>query len=193
MKTWRLFIMGFFASLFGCSGPKPPVLPDILSEAEDGFMDMVFAVTKHDKTPSGEVVIEMASNTDSGEVALRMILGADWAEGTVGGEMTTYQGTVTACRIDGRSDLFVQFVDKAYGTGLKPSGMTDAVEFTGISLEGNPNAPSKGLIKIKLFFESEEEKEYAEAYLNLDLAHQKAWFKEKDPEFRAALVTDMMK
>ena len=51
--------------------------------------------------------------------------------------------------------------------------MKDAIRFTGISLEGNPGTPRSGPLKMKLFFESEDEKEYAEAYLNLDLQSRK--------------------
>ena len=43
-------MMGFFAYLFGCSDNKPPRLPEILSEAEQGFVDLVFAVTTQKPT-----------------------------------------------------------------------------------------------------------------------------------------------
>ncbi len=46
---------------------------------------------------------------------------------------------------------------------------TDTV-FAGLSLEGDPNDLAKGAVKIKLFYESDKEDEYAELFTNIELA-----------------------
>lgn len=191
MRMQRLWIMGLLILLFRCTENKPPNLPDILSETEDGFVDMEFAVTKLESMPSGKFTIDMAAMADSREVALRVAFGRVWKKGTLGGQITTFQGDVTFLRMDERSDRFIQFMDKVYAAGLRPARMKESIRFVGISLEGNPNTPRLGPLKIKLFYESEEEKEYAEAYLNVDLTNNKGWFNEKDSAYRSALVYDM--
>ncbi len=179
--------------LLGCSDRTPSSLPSILSGAEEGFVDMTFAVTMAQGLKTGEYVVEMASNADGKEVAFRVVLGREWKKGTLGGQITTYKGVVTIQRIDGRSDRFVQFMDKTYATGMNPIGMKDSVVYAGISLEGNPSTPTKGPIKIKVFYESDKDDEYSEAYINLDINNRKAGFNEKDPEYRKALVKCMKK
>jgi hypothetical protein len=192
MKNWIRRLISIFLIFWGCSD-KPSVLPNILSETEEGFADMVFAVIAQEQLPSGEFKIEIASKAGNDEVALRVILGRDWKEGTLGGQIKTFQGIVTIQRLDDRSDKFIQFMDKAYATAVNPTGMKDSAQFTGITLAGDPRRLQKGEVKIKLFFESEKDEEYAEAYLNLDLTQRKAWFNEKDPGYRASLVNDIKK
>ena len=66
--------------------------------------------------------------------------------------------------------------------------MSRRTEFKAISLEGNPTALSRGQVKIKLFFEGRTQSDYAECFLNLDLGKSRAELREKDPEYRAALI-----
>jgi hypothetical protein len=190
MNLRRFCIMGLLSFLFGCSN-KPHELPNILSETEEGFADMVFVAVEQGPLPSGEYKIEAASIAENEEVALRVILGPKWEYRILGGKLPVYQGVVAIQRVDGRSDKLIQFMDKAYSTAINPLAMKESVSFTAIALEGNPNTPRKGEVRIKLFYESEKEGEYAEAYLNLDLGHDKVCFNEKDPEYRTALVNNL--
>jgi hypothetical protein len=66
--------------------------------------------------------------------------------------------------------------------------MRSAVPFTGISLEGTPHNLAAGPVKIKLFFDPGAESEYAELYLNIDLAQRRVHLDEKDPEYRAPIL-----
>ena len=87
-----------------------------------------------------------------------------------------------------QSDRLLVVIDELYGTAQHPRRMRPQTDFTGISLEGDPRHLNAGATKIKLFFESEDEKRYAELYLNIDLGAAKLELAEKDPDYRAPIV-----
>ncbi|HEX3250279.1 MAG TPA: hypothetical protein VHS05_12685 [Pyrinomonadaceae bacterium] len=66
--------------------------------------------------------------------------------------------------------------------------MNKATEFIAISLGGDPRDLAKETVKIKLFFDSDEEDRYAELFTNIDLKARKLYIREKDEEYRAAIV-----
>ena len=79
--------MGFFAALFGC-GKKPeqppPALPEITSETEEGFVDLVFAVTDSQINPDGSASLH-AQGLHKGEtVGLKVLLRPPWKERALG-------------------------------------------------------------------------------------------------------------
>lgn len=78
--------------------------------------------------------------------------------------------------------------DELYGTKLTPKTMATETCFTGISLGGDPRDLTKGPVKIKLFFESEEEDDYAELYTNIELAAHRLEVHEKDEGYRLPVI-----
>jgi hypothetical protein len=100
----------------------------------------------------------------------------------------TYQGVITYRSIGADSDTFVQVLDELYGTKLSPKVMIGEVRFTGISLGGDPRDLQSGPVKIKLFFESDKQDEYAELFTNIQLADHRLEFHEKDPDYRLAVI-----
>ena len=66
--------------------------------------------------------------------------------------------------------------------------MAPVIAFSAIALRGNPADLSGGPVKMKLFFESEDEAHYAEVYTNIHLAQRLAEFREKDNGYRAPLL-----
>jgi len=66
--------------------------------------------------------------------------------------------------------------------------MARETQFTGISLEGDPRDLAKGPVKIKLFFESGGQDDYAELFTNIELAARRLEVREKDEEYRKPVV-----
>ena len=184
--------MGLFSTLVGCS-QAPANLPEILSETEEGFADMVFRITKQEKQAPSEVVIGAQSMANGKKVGFRIRLGSDWEKGKLEIPITTYKGLVILERCGTESDDLLRFMDSVYKTQILPAAMAEATRFTGISLEGKPHALTSGPVKIKLFYESENEDEYAELYLNIDTASQKVYLNEKDEAYRAPIIKDLGK
>jgi len=160
-------------------------LPDVTSESEEGFHDFVFAVVGGGERGTLRVRGKYRDTVVGFEVRLSQA----WKGGKVAGvNLVTYQGTVVLASTGSESDEFVRLIDQLYGTKLGPSSFNAQTKFTAISLEGNPQRLSAGQVKLKLFFEAKDEARYAEAFLNVDVAKSRVYLREKDPDYRTALV-----
>ncbi len=164
-------------------------LPEITSESEEGFHDLVFAIAS-DSGPSKSGQTLRASGIHQGStVGFQVLLGPSWKEGKIAEvNLVTYQGTVVLASFGGESHAFARVLDKLYGTKLAPAGMNALTTFTALSLEGNPADLKAGPVKLKLFFETEDEDRYAEAFLNIEAEKSRIYFNEKDVEYRTPLV-----
>jgi hypothetical protein len=69
-----------------------------------------------------------------------------------------------------------------------PSKMAASTNFTAISLEGTPAKLADGPVKLKLFYETDKDEDLAELFLNIDVPKSRVELREKDPEYRAAIV-----
>jgi hypothetical protein len=200
-------IMGIFSFLFGgCdrqkqNGPPKPRAqqpesarldkpPEVTSESEEGFHDLVFYIQEHKCLDDGTQIIRASGVHDGQPVGFEVLLGPNWESGSLSKDipLVTYRGVVTYRSVGVESDFFLQLLDALYGVRLKPKGMREETKFTGISLEGDPRDLSKGGVKIKLFYESEAEDRYAELYTNIDLDSRRLYFNEKDPDYRAPVI-----
>jgi hypothetical protein len=182
------------AVLFSMSGCHPQStqnsLPEITSESEEGFHDLVFAIEDHKTSPDGSQTI-LASGTYKGrKVSLEIYLGAGWQTSPIDPDvpLTTYRGSVSYRSVGAESDHLLRVIDEVYGTKQSPNTMNKATEFMAISLGGDPRDLAKEPVKIKLFFDSNAEDRYAELFTNIDLKARKLYIREKDEEYRAAIV-----
>jgi hypothetical protein len=184
-----IVVIPFFMS--GCrqrSTQSP--LPEITSESEEGFHDLVFAIEDHKKLPDGSQTILASGMYKGRKVSLEIYLGAGWRPGSLDADipLTTYRGAVSYRSVGAESDLLLHVMDELYGTKQSPKAMNKATEFTAITLEGDPRDLAKGPVKIKLFFESNAEDQYAELFTNIDLKARKLYINEKDEEYRTPIV-----
>jgi hypothetical protein len=163
--------------------------PEITSETEEGFQDLVFAVKAHVRHPDGTRLITASGQANGEAVEFAVQLASAWKGGAIKSvDFPTFQGLVILRSTGEASDRLVKVMDALYETKLAPAGMLTATEFTGISLQGNPSALEAGPVKIKLFFESKDEERYAELYLNVDLKASRVELHEKDPEYRKPVI-----
>jgi hypothetical protein len=200
-------ITGIFAFLFGGCGRQPlsspqaraPVQPskplvappEITSEEEEGgFHDLVFYIQEHKRQPDGSQSIRVSGIHKGRQLGLDVLLGPNWQSGSLGKSipLTTYRGIVTYRSTGADSDAFVQVLDELYGTKIGPKSMGREVQFSGISLEGDPRDLARGLVKIKLFFESGGQDDYAELFTNIELAAHRLEVREKDEGYRSPVV-----
>ena len=191
--------MGFFAALFGCGKkqepasmlPKPaPTLPEITSMSEEeGLIDLVFAIAESKSNADGSSSFHAQGLHRGGKVGLRVFLRPSWKEGTLGPRMTTFQGEVLYESTGEESDRFVQVLGELYQSSVCPKMMRKGqIPFTAITLGGNPHDLSLAPVKIKLFFESEAEDQYAEIYTNIDAKKSRLEIMEKDPDYRESVM-----
>src|SRR5207247_241669 len=69
-------------------------IPDILSETEEGFADLVFAITSAHEEDDGSRVFVAEAVHERGHVALQIELSASWSPRRQGG-ISYHAGTVT--------------------------------------------------------------------------------------------------
>jgi hypothetical protein len=202
-----LAIMGVFSLLFGgCSKqpaptpqqpasetrPSEPLAapPEVTSQSEEGFHDLIFYIQKYKTLPDGTQTMRVSGVYKGRPLGFEVTLSPSWKGGSLGKDipLVTYQGMVTYRSVGAESDTFVQVVDELYGTKLSPKAMIAEARFTGISLEGDPHDLAKGLVKIKLFYESGSESDYAEFFTNIELADRRLEMAEKDESYRLPVV-----
>ena len=199
-------IMGIFSFLFGGCSKQPasspqdtaqvqqakPLAapPEVTSESEEGFHDLLFYIQDFKRLPDGSQSIRGSGTYKGRQLGFEIVLGPAWKAGSLGKDvpLMTYQGVITYRSIGADSDTFVQVLDELYGTKLSPKAMSGEVRFTGISLGGDPRDLQSGPVKIKLFFESDKQDEYAELFTNIQLADHRLEVHEKDPDYRLAVV-----
>lgn len=186
--------MRFFTRLFRRRERMP--LPELTSGSEEDWLDCGFAVEEDRRARKGRRILRAAARHAGERVALEAELGSSWEalEFGEGSPFTGFRGEVLLHRPGAEGDALVRALDQLYDTGVGARAMATSIRFTAITLEGDPRAPDRTPVRIKLFYEpagvTEEESDdwYAEAYLNLDLAARRLWLAEKDPDYRAPLV-----
>jgi hypothetical protein len=201
-----LIAVGLFSFLFGgCSKqPAPPpqtsaqsqpskplaAPPEVTSQSEEGFHDLLFYIEEHKQMRDGSQSIRGLGTHQGRVLGLDVILGPSWQAGSLGKNvpLVTYRGIVTYRSTGSDSDTFLQVLDELYGTKLTPKAMATETRFTGISLGGDPRDLTKGPVKIKLFFESGGPDDYAELYTNIELAARRLEVHEKDEGYRLPVI-----
>jgi hypothetical protein len=165
-------------------------LPEVTSESEADFVDLVFHVHEHRSLADGSQVIRTAGFHKGRLLGFEVVLGPVWKKGTLGENVliVMHRGEVCYRSIGVESDAFLQVLDDLFGTMLAPKGMAAETRFAAITLAGEPSEPEKGSVKIKLFYEKDAENAYAELYTNIDLAARRLKVLEKDPDYRAQII-----
>ncbi|HUQ49275.1 MAG TPA: hypothetical protein VM056_01040 [Terriglobales bacterium] len=170
----------------------PPELTseiESLSQTSDDFQDLIFYIDEHKRLTDGSQAMLVSAFYEGRRVGFRLVLSREWRTGAIKDFPEMRMGTVRYESVGEMSDRLIQILDKLYASRLGSQRMADRIEFTGISLAGNPLDWESGEAKIKLFYESEpEEEKYAEIYTNIDLASRRLRFDEKDTDYRRPLM-----
>lgn len=184
-------IASALSTMFGCNKNTTNcrTLPEITSQSEPGFCDLVFAITDNQHESDGGTLITAEGRYESNAVGVKLLLGPSWKKQTLGGSIPCFVGTVLIQSAGQKSDRLVQAMDQVYQTSLEPGKMARApIEFSVITLEGDPRNLQSGPVKIKLFIESEDEDRYAELYINIDVRNGQVMIKENDPDYREGII-----
>lgn len=181
--------MGLFSILFGGLGRAEP-LTEITEKGEEGWHDLAFSVQDYSQSADGIQTIQLAGLHKGKKVALCAILSKDWIKRPASKDfpITTYKGTITIQSVGAESDLLISVIDSLYQTKTGFKTFKQKSIFTGISLGGDPRHPDKGDTKIKLFYEPDDQTQYAELYFNILLGSKIVQIHEKDPEYRTNIV-----
>jgi hypothetical protein len=163
-------------------------LPQLFENSEAGFADAQLAAGKVVVADDGSIAVTAVARVGKEDAGFRVILSPKWELWKPAGfPGSLYRGTVRIEGLGPSTEVFVRALAKAYGQTVDRFEFTK-VTLTAISLEGDPRSVRSQPIKLKVFYETQKEAEYAEGFLNFDLPHGVVQFHEKDPEYRKAVI-----
>jgi hypothetical protein len=171
---------------------KPLAAPPEVTSAEEGdeYRDLVFYIQDHKRLPDGSQSIRAAGTHQGRQVGFEVVLTATWQPMSLGKDVIRgrYAGHVIYRSTGPDSDALIQALDEVYGTKLDPGTMAAQTQFNGISLMGNPGDLAQGPVRIKQFFESGKQDEYAELFTFIDFPAHRLEVCEKDDSYRSRVV-----
>jgi hypothetical protein len=164
-------------------------MPELTAEIEGGWVDLCLKLENLTRDSDGACRLEASALFEGQIVAFAITLGTTWEPlAEEGMAKSFYRGGAHIKSLGSQSDAFIRSLDQLYGTKIGASRMRDDIVFIAVSLEGHPLRLEAESLKLKLFFESETDDLCAEFYLNCDVNVQRVQFREKDTDFRRALV-----
>jgi hypothetical protein len=163
----------------------------LIVDTESGFVDL--SLRMHAISPDTEngYRFEARALYEGHPIAFAVALGTAWQAQEVEGSSSKFLlrwGAVELISLGAESDAFIQTLDQLYQTKTGSIHMRRSVHFAAVSLEGDPSRLPAEPLKMKLFFESNEDDLCAEVYLNFDILERNVQFHEKDKDFRRPLV-----
>lgn len=163
--------------------------PELLVEIEDDLIDFTLGM-EHFRLKDGASHFLAIATWNELPVSFGVELGSAWEEQSFDDGPVVRWGTVTFTRIGAESDEFVRVLDEAYDTESDPAQMVEKAQFTAATMEGDPLHPQDGPVKLRLFCNEDEEDQeyYAEFYLDFDLTKSFVQLREKDPDYRHAIL-----
>jgi hypothetical protein len=165
----------------------------VASEAE-GWFDVTFQILATAPFEDGSkrlgTLLRIGGDWTGISVEWGMLIPDDWEEAKMKPPPPTksWATSVLLGRTGEKSDALVRRLSETY---QMPDGQLlarDEVELDAVSLFADPRPVGSKPIHLKVFLHSGAGTEYGEFYLNVDLAAGQVQFKEKDPEYRRAVM-----
>jgi hypothetical protein len=167
------------------------VLPGSLSEA-DGFVDIDLPLTRVAGTESSSVY-DCQGRVGSVTIGFSVCLGQDWSEQQLEGtEATVFWGQGELRSLGEISDSLVGLLALKYGNNsYSERAMVKRASAQVVCLGGDPTTTPRQSLKMKFFFNTDDEKRYAEVFVNLELDNAVVQLHEKDPGYRLPLLRSL--
>jgi hypothetical protein len=162
---------------------------EMTADSEDGFADLSLNLVSLHRDPDGVHHVSARGLHNGRQVGFSVDLGSTWKRQNLdGSDDPIYWGEAHLKSVGEESDAFLQGLDEVYGTNTSRRTMADRIMFTAVSLEGHPLHLQNERVRMKFFFEAEDEERYAEFYLNIDVRESSVEFHEKDVDYRRPVV-----
>ncbi|NOU98624.1 hypothetical protein [Paenibacillus planticolens] len=142
---------------------------------KDNFIDLTFQITSFETKGNTQYYV-IKGMYDQTTVGLKVTINNTKEAGF-------NKGGIELSQIGEESNNFIRALRELYGEQISSVQMKDEVKFTDFVLESTSDYR-----KYKLFFESGEEDEYAEIYLNINLKDNLIEINEKDFEYREPIL-----
>lgn len=168
-------------------------LAEIRVVLEDGFADVNLPVVSFKRDLNGIQQIWASGQHDGRRLGFQIEVGATWERQDLENNAidALYWGRANLISTGTQSDLFLRLLDELYCTALSPPKMRERTPFLAVSLEGNPSDLHHTPVKLKLFFESDDEERDADFFINIDIPGGLVEFREKDMDYRRGVVLSL--
>lgn len=176
---------------------------EVLSESSPrGGLRFVFDVTKLNVLRGNggalaQVELEMRAVHETGEVGLKVSVPVRDFE-QVDPANPVFQGNVTLQSLGPLTDRLLRVMELSWGIEDGHGRALPSLAMPAVALKTSPRLAEKRQIQLKLVFDpgnpfdeepaEDEDPEYAELYLVLDLPAQRAWLEAKDWEYWGVVI-----
>lgn len=172
-----------------------PDLPSVTVQSEaEGWYDIVFPILVRAPAMDGDrkwgTIIKIGGMLDGRTVEWGLVIPDEWEEAkmTPPPPLKSWGSVVLFGRVGTTSDNLVRSLARVYQLPAADMVARDEVELDAISIFADPRPIGSRPIHLKMFVHGEKAEDYAEFFLNVDLSAGTVKMKEKDPEYRAAML-----
>lgn len=163
----------------------------IVNDEETGCVDFVLPIEKLVPTDRGWIGLFASGTHDAKQIGLRILLAPGLRSGFVNGQpdQTAFQhGGVLLMPEGPESDEWLTCVAERWQLAGAELHLKEQVPFTSFVTHGDPTQLRTEEIRFKLFSGCEEDGDYAEWFLQLNVPKGYAAFVEKDSRYRENLI-----
>lgn len=198
MSDWHrlggtfLVLASFFA---GVPTMAQTTLPAVIVESEaEGWYDLVFSILAQAPAMDGNkrwgTMLKIGGTFDGEPIELGLAIADEWeeAELTPPPPFKSWASPLLFGRLGDTSDRFVRVLAKVYRLPEPSLSAREGADLDAISLGEDPRPIGSKPVHLKVFVHGDREDDYGEFYLNVDWKAQVVKLKEKDPEYRAAIL-----
>jgi len=169
--------------------------PVVLVQSESpGWYDLSFAIL--DEQPILEdgkriaIALRIGGTLGDQRIELGLAIPDDWEEAKLTPPLPikSFASSVLFARVGKSSDRFVRALATIYRQPNPELMAREELEVDVIALAQDPRPIGSKPINAKAFVHGKTENDYGEFYLNVDWGSRRVILKEKDPEYRFAII-----
>jgi len=197
MFRWRRFLFAVtvaFALMPSLTAMAQADIPQVSVHSEmEGWYDLEFAILARAPAMDGDTkwgtLLKIGGVLNGQLVEWGLALPDEWEEAkmTPPPPMKSWAGLVLFGRVGPTSDSLIRALARIYQFPESELSARDEVGLDAVSIFDDPRPIGVKPIHLKVFVHGEKE-DYAEFYLNVDLRTGTVKLKEKDPEYRGAIL-----
>jgi hypothetical protein len=172
-------------------------LPPLKVAGEDGWADLEFRLLGHEMHGDEEFHLFCVGAHHEGEaIAFNILWPTIWnfdpPRGAPRG-VFAHSAAMAFVNAQPLHRSFLEALAHSYGLPAPAGGMANFTEVSAITLEGDPERVLDERVRLKLLFGAHEDSRipYAELYLAIDVPERTVELKEKDPDWRAAILESL--
>jgi len=181
--------MGILVTIFGHALGSEPTAGRV--ERENGFVDVTLPIAEHRWAKDGSLSLIARGRIKDATVSFALDLAPEWQPQPIEDTpIIVFWGKGQIRSVGTESDSFLALLAQEYSLSAK-THMAPRVEITMAGMATDPSDLRTTPAKIKIFFETGGEKNYGEAFINIDLGSKTLEFRDKDPEYHQGIVSSL--